>query len=133
MPELSLYFQGALHLPSILQPSTSPWKPLLLFSPVQFNSLHSEQENPPPPPPPPPPAKRFHTTAVSCEIQMKASGNRFFLVFALIIHFMATTTKAKRCIFISRTPKCPGAGEAGGAGRRYRLFSALLRSQFGPI
>ena len=59
--------------------------------------------------------------------------NRFFLVFGLIIHFMATTTKAKRCIFISRTPKCPGAGEAGGAGRRYRLFSALLRSQFGPI
>ena len=59
--------------------------------------------------------------------------NRFFLVFGLIIHFMATTTKAKRCIFISRTPKCPGADEAGGAGRRYRLFSASLRSQFGPI
>ena len=59
--------------------------------------------------------------------------NRFFLVFGLITHFMATTTKAKRCIFISRTPKCPGAGEVGGAGRRYRLFSALLRSQFGPI
>ena len=59
--------------------------------------------------------------------------NRFFLVFGLIIHFMATTTKAKRCIFISRTPKCPGAGEVGGAGRRYRLFSASLRSQFGPI
>ena len=59
--------------------------------------------------------------------------NRFFLVFGLIIHFMATITKAKRCIFISRTPKCPGADEAGGAGRRYRLFSASLRSQFGPI
>ena len=59
--------------------------------------------------------------------------NRFFLVFGLIIHFMATTTKAKRCIFISRTPKCPGADEVGEAGRRYRLFSALLRAQFGPI
>ena len=59
--------------------------------------------------------------------------NRFFLVFGLIIHFMATTTKAKRCIFISRTPKCPGYRSILNKSRRYRLFSALLRSQFGPI
>ena len=64
---------------------------------------------------------------------MKASGNRFFLVFGLIIHFMATTTKAKRCIFISRTPKCPGYWSILNKSRWYRLFSALLRSQFGPI
>ena len=60
-------------------------------------------------------------------------SNEGFRKTGLIIHFMATTTKAKRCIFISRTPKCLGASEAGGAGRRYRLFSALLRSPFGPI
>ena len=59
--------------------------------------------------------------------------NRFFLVFGLIIHFMATTTKAKRCIFISRTPKCPGYRSIFNKSRRYRLFSFLLRSQFGPI
>ena len=59
--------------------------------------------------------------------------NKFFLVFGLIIHFMATTTKAKRCIFISRTPKCPGYRSILNKSRRYRLFSALLRSQFGPI
>ena len=59
--------------------------------------------------------------------------NRFFLVFGLIIHFMATTTKDKRCIFISRTPKCPGYRSILNKSRRYRLFSALLRSQFGPI
>ena len=46
---------------------------------------------------------------------------------------MATTTKAKRCIFISRTPKCPGYRSILNKSRRYRLFSALLRSQFGPI
>ena len=59
--------------------------------------------------------------------------NRFFLVFGLIIHFMATTTKAKRCIFISRTPKCPGYRSILNKSRWYRLFSALPRSQFGPI
>ena len=59
--------------------------------------------------------------------------NRFFLVFGLIIHFMATTTKAKRCIFISRTSKCPGYRSILNKSRRYLLFSALLRSQFGPI
>ena len=59
--------------------------------------------------------------------------NRFFLVFGLIIHFMATTTKAKRCIFISRTPKYLGYRSILNKSRRYRLFSALLRSQFNPI
>ena len=72
-------------------------------------------------------------TAVSCRIQMKASGKQVFLIFGLIIHFMATTTKAKRCIFITRTPKCPGYRSILNKSRRYRLFSALLRSQFGPI
>ena len=67
------------------------------------------------------------------EFKWRLQENRFFLVFGLIIHFMATTTKAKRCIFISRTPKCPGYRSILNKSRRYRLFSALLRSQFGPI
>jgi len=75
----------------------------------------------------------FPSTAVSCSIQMKASGKQVFLVFGLIIHFMASTTKTKRCIFISRTPKCPGYRSILNKSRRYRLFSALLRPQFGPI
>ena len=34
-------------------------------------------------------------TAVSCITQMKASRNRFILVFGLSFHFMVTTPKAK--------------------------------------
>ena len=46
---------------------------------------------------------------------------------------MVTTPKAKRCIFISRNQKCLGYSSILNKSRRYPLFSALLRSQFGPI
>ena len=66
-------------------------------------------------------------------LKWRLQENRFFLVFNLIIHFMLTTPKAKRCIFINRNPKCPlNPSIFFYKSGRHPLFSALLRSQFGP-
>ena len=63
----------------------------------------------------------FFSLLFRVEFKWRLQENRFFLVFGLIIHFMA------------KTPKCPGYQSILNKSRRYRLFSALLRSQFGPF
>ena len=74
------------------------------------------------------------STAVSCIIQMKASGKTCFSIFwVFVIYFMVTNSKSKMCIFIKRNPKHLGYPSILNKSRRSPLFRALLRSQFSSI
>ena len=56
--------------------------------------------------------------------------NRFFLGFGLIIHFMVTTLKAKRCIFISMNPKCPGYPSILDKSRYLLFLNKVLNNRY---